>query len=1030
MMKLNFCFKQSFKYTLYFALFTLVCGSINAQSKTIKGVVSANGGLPLPGVTILVKGSTKGTATDFDGNYELTANTNDVLVFSFIGYTTKEVTIGSKTTLNVTLEENLSKLEEVIVVGYGTQKKKEVTGAVAKVSADEIVKAPVADLGAAIQGKVAGVNIQAASGRPGESSNVQIRGLASINGGEPLYIVDNIPQEGNPNIPPEQIESIDILKDGASAAIYGIRATGGVILITTKKGKSGNMKVDISTYTGIQNITSGTPLMNTTQQLYNLEVTTQQLGTEPLTFFFQPDALDYDSDFVADVQNDNAIIQNANLNISGGMQDLTFNFSTNYFKQDGVLINSGFDRLSSRITGQFSKGKFKAFATIGMTTENRTQEPWALYEYAIGQSPWARPLNSIPNVGQNSVELDVGNEIFYSFLSRQLDNVDEREVKSNNIALNLEYEVLKGLKYKLNLGRNEWNYFRRFFQPQYLAFSREGVYNATASRPQATLDEDYIFTKRETIEHILNYSTSFGLHNLNVLGVMSYERFKSRTVGVGVIYDENASNDIQTLGAGAEGIKPNSYNINRTLAGKLARIQYNYNQKYLLSASYRRDGSSKFSSDNKYGNFYGFSAGWNVHEENWFNLPFINALKIRGSWAELGYEGVSDYSYQPVIETGINYPFGFDEDLQFGSVQRRYASDIFWETTVSKNIGIELSMFKNRLNITADVYQNDKQDMLLQQRIAPSSGTHQPRAASQFNFININAGNMFNRGVELAASYKNSIGDLKFSLTGTFTTNTNEVTDLNGIERGYANGRPLASRGENVEYTTFLAKGYEAGAFFLFQNDGVIKTQEQLDEYNQLDLSSVSTPQLGDLMYKDANNDGKIDDKDRVYSGSGQPEFEAGLNLNLKYKNFDFDVQGYYVGGTEIYNGAKLYAYTAGRHIDLVNMWSPQNPTSNVPTFRQNAFHSNVRAASDYFLEDGSYLRIRTLTLGYSIPGIKDATGIDKARVFLTSTNPFTFTSYTGYDPEVGGDGLFTRGIDSGSYPVTRQFMLGVQLSF
>ncbi len=1029
-MKLNFCMKQKIKHAFLVVMFTLICGSIHAQSQTIKGVVSAEGGLPLPGVTVLVKDTTTGTATDFDGNYEISAQPNDVLVFSFIGYTTREVSVGSKTTINVTLEENLSQLEEVVVVGYGTQKKKEVTGAVAKVSAAEIVKAPVADLGAAIQGKVAGVNIQAASGRPGEAANVQIRGLASVNGGQPLYIVDNIPQEGNPNIPPEQIESIDILKDGASAAIYGIRATGGVILITTKKGKSGNMKVDLSTYTGIQNITSGTPLMNTVEQLYNLEVTTEQLGTEPLTFFFQPDALDFDTDFVGDVQNDNAIVQNVNLNLSGGVQDLTFNFATNYFKQDGVLINSGFNRLSNRITGQFHKGKFKAFATIGFTTENRTQEPWSLYEYAIGQAPWARPLSTIPSVGQNSVELDVGNEIFYSFLSRQLDNIDEREVKSNNIALNLEYEVLKGLKYKLNLGRNEWNFFRKFFQPQYLAFSRDGVFNATASRPQASLDEDYIFTKRETIEHILNYATSFGQHNLNLLGVVSYERFKSRTLGVGVIFDENASNDIQTLGAGAEGVKPNSFDINRTLAGKLGRVQYNYAGKYLLSASYRRDGSSKFSSANKYGDFYGFSAGWNVHDENWFNVPFINSLKIRGSWAELGYEGVSDYSYQPVIETGINYPFGFDEDLEFGSVQRRYTSDIFWETTISKNIGIELGMFRNRLNITADLYQNDKRDMLLQQRIAPSSGTHQPRAATQFNFINVNAGNMFNKGIEIAASYKDQIGDLKFSIAGTFTKNINEVTDLNGVERGYANGRPIQSRGNNVEFTTFLAEGYEAGAFFLFQTDGVIKTQAELDEYNQLDLSNVSTPQLGDMRYKDANGDGVINDNDRVYSGSGQPEFEAGLNLNLQYKGFDFDVQGYYVGGTEIYNGAKLYAYTGGRHRDLLDMWSPQNPTSDIPTFRQNAFHSNVRAASDYFLEDGSYLRIRTLTLGYTVPGITETSGIDKVRVFLTSTNPFTFTSYTGYDPEVGGDGLFTRGVDSGSYPVTRQFMLGVQLNF
>ncbi|GAA4933777.1 TonB-dependent receptor [Algibacter agarivorans] len=1002
---------------------------IQAQTKQVSGNVSSDG-QPLPGVNILVKGTNNGVVTDFDGNYQINASTNDVLVFSYVGFITKQVTVQNNSTINMTLEEDMSELDEVIVVGYGTQKKKEVTGAVTQVKAEDIVSSPVSDLGAAIQGKVAGVNIQAASGRPGEASNVQIRGIVSINGGGPLYVVDNIPQEGNPNIAPEQIESIDILKDGASASIYGVRASGGVILITTKKGKAGKMKVDFNTYTGIQNITSGTPLMNTTEQLYNLEVTTEQLGTEPLTFFFNPNALDFDSDFVGDVQEDNALVQNVDLNISGGAENLTFNFNTNYFKQDGVLLNSGFDRLTNRITGQFIKGKFKAFATMGFTTENRSQEPFALYEYGIGQSPWARPLSEIPSIGENSVELDVGNEIFYSFLSRQLDNVDEREIKSNNIAVNLEYEVLKGLKYKLNIGRNEWNFFRKFFRPQYLAFSRTGTYNPTASIPNAILQESYIFNKRETIEHILNYSKSFGKHNLNLLAVASYERQQSRSIGVGVQFGDDASNDVQVLSAGAEGIRPTGTENAQTLSGKLARIQYNYDGKYLLSASYRRDGSSNFPEENRYGGFPAVSVGWNVDQENWFNVDAISSLKFRASWAELGFQGISPYSFIPIIESGANYPFGADEELSFGFTQRRYTNtDIQWETQVSKNIGIDLSMLNNRLNITADIYENSKSLMLLSQPLPPSTGTSQPRAASQYNSVIVNAGDMTNKGIEIAISYRDKIGeDFDFDISGTFTKNVNEVTDLNGIERGFANGRPVNSRGPNTEFTTFLAEGHEAGAFFLFQNDGVIKTQAELDEYKLLNLASVSSPQLGDMRYKDVNDDGKINDNDRAYSGSGQPEFEAGLNINVQYKGFDLAVQSYLAYGAEVYNGAKLYAYSGGRHRDLVNMWSPQNPTSDVPTFRQNAFHSNVRAASDYFLEDGTYLRIRTLSIGYSIPGTENV-GIEKARVYLSSLNPFTFTNYTGYDPEVGGDGLFTRGVDAGSYPVTRQFMLGVQIS-
>lgn len=1019
------------KYGLAFMLF-LSFGLIHGQDQTINGQVTSDG-QPLPGVNVIVKGTAKGSVTDFDGFYEIKASSNAVLEFSFIGFRKKEVAIKGQKEINVVLEEDLSELDEVIVVGYGTQKKKEVTGAVVKVDADEILKTATSDLGSAIQGKVAGVNVQAASGRPGEAANIQIRGLGSISASAlgPLYVVDGIPYEDNPNIAPEQIASIDILKDGAAASVYGTRASNGVVIITTRRGEVGKIQVDVNTYAGVQNITSGTPLMNTVQQLYNLEVTTEQLGTEPLTFFFNPNALDYDTDFVKDVQNDNALIQNLNLNISGGVKNLTLNFSSTYFNQEGVLINSGFDRLSNRLTGQFTKGKFKAFVTLGLSVQNNTQEPWALYEYAIGQQPWSRPLDEIPSNGENSVILDVGNEIFYSYLSRQLDNIDEREIKTNNIAVNLEYEFIKGLKYNLRLGRNEYNYFRKFFRPQYLAYGRTGDYNATASTPQAMLDEDYSFTHRESMENIINYKTNFGKHNISLLGVLSYERFNRRDVGIGVVYSTESSNSLQTLGSGAEGVKPSSYNETRTLSGKLVRAQYNYDEKYLVSASYRRDGSSKFSDQNRYGDFFGFSAGWNIHEENWFNVDAINNFKLRASWAEVGNQNIPSYLFTPIIETGVNYPFGPQEDLNFGSIQRRYVDpNIKWETTISKNIGLDFAMFKNKLTVAADVYQNDKEDMLLQQRVPASTGTYHPRAEGVYDVKVVNGGNMVNKGFELAVGFKDQIGqDFNYSVNGTFTQNRNEVTDLNGTEIGYGNGRPITSMGNNVEYTTFLATGYEAGAFFLLQHDGVIKTQEQLDAYNQLDLSSLGTARLGDMMYKDTNNDNKIDDSDRVYSGSGQSDYEVGLGINMSYKGFDFNLQGLYSHGAEIYNGARLYAYKNGRHTDLLSMWSPQNPTADVPTFRQNGFHSNVKAGSDYFLEDGTYLRIRTLTVGYTIPGISQS-GIEKMRVYLTSQNPFTFTNYSGYDPEVGGDGIFTRGVDRGNYPVTRQIMLGLQLSF
>ncbi|MEL7119376.1 MAG: TonB-dependent receptor [Bacteroidota bacterium] len=998
------------------------------QKVYIQGTVTGDDE-PLIGATVLVKGTTLGTQTTFDGSYELNANIGDTLVFSYVGFIGKEILVGDGTNIDVVLQPNVSALEEIVVIGYGTQTKKEVTGAVAKVEDEAIARTATSDVGTALQGLVAGVNVQAGSGRPGEAANIQIRGLGSINAGAlgPLFVVDGIPFEGNPNIAPEQIKSIDILKDGAAASIYGTRASNGVILITTKRGELGKMKVDFSSYAGIQNITSGTPLMNTQQQMYFEEARLEALGRDPLIFVFNPNALQFNSDFVGDVQNDNAFIQNYNLNVSGGIENLTLNFNTNYFNQDGVLINSGFDRLTNRITGEFKKGKFKAFATIGFTQENTEQEPFALYEYALVQVPWQPPLGGIESVGENSVEIPVRNAIQYSFLSAQLENIDERRVNSSNIAINLEYELLKDLRFRVNLGRNSWDYRRKFFRPQYLVFNQDGSENPTASNEQAILDEDFIFTRRETWENVLSYNKTFGKHTFGLTGVLSYERFDSKTLSTGVIFSENASNDIQTLGAGGQAITPSSIDEERNLTGKMIRFQYNYDQKYLFSASFRRDGSSKFSEANRYGNFLGFSGGWNIHEESFFQSNLINGLKLRASWAEVGNQNIASYAFTPVIEGGVNYPFGSSEDLDFGLIQRRYVdSEIKWETTVSRNIGLDLTMLDNRLTFTADFYLNEKEDMLLQERLPASAGVYQPRTNGIYDVKVTNAGDMTNSGIELALNYRNKFSNgLKYSLTSTFTRNVNEVTDLNGVEIGYANGRPIVSQGPNVDFVTYLAEGYEAGAFFLLQHDGVIKTQEQLEVYRSVDPSA----QLGDMMFIDQNGDGVLNDADRVYAGSGQADFEAGLGISLEYKNFDFFVQAYYSHGAEIYNGSELYAYATGRHLDLYNMWTPQNPNSDIPTDRQNAFHNNVRARSDYFVEDGTYLRIRNINIGYSFPSLSKI-GIERFRIYLAALNPFTFTNYEGYDPEVGGDGLFLRGVDRGNYPVTRQFTAGVQVGF
>ncbi|NLR91555.1 SusC/RagA family TonB-linked outer membrane protein [Flammeovirga agarivorans] len=1020
------------KYCLSVLLLFAVFTSAFAQEVIVSGTV-VSAGQSLPGVNVVVKGTTNGTVTNFDGHFSITVQKEDILVFSYIGYLTQEKEVGSSVTFDIELEEDRELLEEVVVVGYGTQKRKEVTGAVNNVGSEALEKVPTPDLGSALQGQVAGVNVQAASGAPGEAANIQIRGVGSLAGSrEPLYVVDGIPYQGNPNIAPSQIKSIDILKDGASAAVYGVRASNGVILITTKTGDPGKVKVDFTAWGGVQNITSGTELMDTHQQFYYDELRAQATGIESSVLAVNPRALENNTDFISTIQNDNASIQNYELNVSSGKGDLLVNANVNYFNQEGILINSGFERLATRLTGSINKDKFKLFTSIGFQNENRQREPWGLYEQALRQRPWNTPIEDIPTNG-DVIQVPDQNEITYSYLSGILSNTDLENIKRLNIAFNASYEFVKGLTYQVRAGSNIFNSTRSQFQPKYIVLDYNGNYNPTASRPQARLNDDYVWNQRYTLENILTYSKSFGKHNLNFTGTYSFEQYTNRTTGLNMTFAENGNNDVQVPGAAVSVSNPTGGLNETALVGMMGRFQYSYDSKYLFSVSLRRDGTSQFNPENRFDVFPGVSLGWNIDRENFFNVDWISGLKVRASYAELGNNRVGNNPYiaSTVIEQGVNYIYGSGKVLTPGLTQRRFSNpDISWETSVAKNIGIDMNMFNDRLQFTADVYQNDKKDMILGQQLPLSAGVNLTRPDSEiqtYRTMTLNAGDMTNEGIELSLSYKNQTEyGLNYSLGMTFTKNTNIITSLNGVERGYPGGRPSLTHGW-MDYTTFMAEGYEAASFFLVQTDGVIKTEEELVAYQE---AINPNARLGDIRYVDQNGDGNIDDNDRVYAGSGMPDFESGIVATLGYKGFDFFIQGYYSHGAEIINGAKLYAYAEARHADLVGMWSPQNPDSDIP-LSLNRQDENVRAFSDRWIEDGSYFRIRTMTLGYDLSRvINNAAGISKARIYVSAVNPFTFTKYTGYDPEVGGDGLLMRGVDRGNYPVSRQFLIGAQLSF
>lgn len=1025
--------KFTLKRRVPFILLALVYSQLAFGQIKIEGTITtASDGSPLPGVNVVVKGTSTGTLTDIQGHYAVEVPDNDAtLVFSYIGYITESIAVGSQTNIDLVLTEDITELSEIVVIGYGTQSKKEVTGAVSSVKSEDMVNISASDFTKTLQGQVAGVNVTESSGRPGDQAIVQIRGLGSISSSSsPLYVVDGIPYPSNPNIASEDIESVEVLKDGAAAAVYGTRASNGVILITTKRGKPGSTKVSFSSYYGVQNITSGTPLMSTPEHIYVDEVRNQADGGHSSILYYNPHAMDYNTDFVDQITNDNAPIQNYNLTLNGGLENLTYNVSTTYFNQDGVLINSGYDRFSTRANAGFKKGIFDAFVSLGVQTSNKEVEPWALYEFAIFQGPYRPPLDELQTT-DNSVVIPGNNPDHVGYFSRLLGQEDNRRDDSYNIAGNFKIDIVKGLKYQLNVGANKYSYKREFWQPQYLVYDQDGNINELGSRKDAILNNDFINSQKITAENILTYDASFGDHNLSLLAGYTYEKYQYDYVTIEK--RDFISNDIQVYNGGSELTKINGNKINNVLIGKLFRAQYNYKEKYLLSASIRHDGSSKFGKDNRFALFPGVSAGWNISEEGFMSgISSVSNLKLRASYAEVGNEGIPPYLYEGFIDTNIDYVWGPESGdmLDRGAIQRGYANpEVGWESNIAKNIGIDLLMFDGQFSLTADVYENSKKDMLLQVLLPASTGTNVPNDWSNtYKTLVSNVGDMVNRGLEITSYYKHSTADgLNWQVTGVFTKNQNEITNLGGLESiPLLDSKPGLWRGPQQDITTYMKPGYEAGAFFLIPTDGIIKTQEELDAVQ----TYMPNARLGDLKYIDQNGDGQINDDDRVYQGSGMPKFETGLKFNLNYKGFDFNAFLYYSHKNKVFNGSKLFAYSMGRHKDLYYMWTPANPTSDIMSARGNSEHDNFRARSDYFLEDGSYFRVRTLSLGYTFPKSMLKNKIDKLRIYASGQNLFTITNYEGYDPEVGGNGISTRGIDKGSYPVSRLLMVGLQLEF
>lgn len=1051
-MKFNLLVDWKLKTFLLATMLVFSFSTIQAQSITVQGNVTGDGE-PLPGVSVLVKGTANGTVTDFDGNYEIKAKTNDVLVFSYIGFTAREIKV-TKATLNVTLKSDVAALEEVVVIGYGTQRKKEVTGAVVKVESDELAKTATSDVGSALQGQVAGVSVVASSGEPGSEANILIRGISSVYGSnKPLYVVDGIPFEDDPKLSVNEIESIDVLKDAASAAIYGTRGAAGVILITTKKGKEGSLKVSANGYYGIQNITSNTYLLNREDKLYLYflmaanDASPTYFGNTWHSAEQNPSQLTNDTNLMDYILNDSAPIENYNLMLSGGKAGLTYSVSGNFYKQEGTILNSNYQRFNVRTNTRMVKDKWTIDSGVSFRVEDQKYAPWGIlrdaYRYSALQTDLSSSLDDIADAGSGETDSAFSN---LSYVGRKLIQNDTGTGHFFDGRISIAYQATPSLRLTTRASAGWSDGERITINPQFVAYDWEGdpipteqskIYN------QSTTSEKYSW------ENILNWKKSFGDHNLNFTGVYSAEKYSYSSFYAAKF--DIFNNDITTLngatGDAQAGTGTGQWGQDRenTLIGILARAQYNYKGKYLLSASVRHDGSSRFKEE-PWGTFPSFSAGWNVSDEPFWEpiKDVVSSLKLRASYGTTGNQGIEDYFYTSTIVLEHDYVFGaVDEDgdnqtYNLGATQIDYANEnVKWETSISQNIGFDMSFFNNSLTFSGDLYKTEKEDMLFSVYLPPSTGV----GLGNNSDVVLNVGNMENKGVEFSLNYKDRRGKVRWNAGLNFSKNSNEVTKMSGSNDIIYFDSTISGHNNDQDDVSVLAEGYQVGSFFLIKTDGVIQTQQELDAY--LAEYPTSGAALGDLRLLDAltedtdgdgvadAGDGVIDINDRQYMGSGTPEWELGLNASIQYSNFDLSAQVFGAFGGKIMNGSKAYAYQYGNHQDFAYQWSPQNPTSEIPVFRGSATHNNVRGRNDYYMEDGDYVRLRNITLGYNLPKkTLEKLSLSKLRFYVAGQNLITITDYTGYDPEVGNNGFSTRGIDKGTYPVTSQVRAGVQLEF
>ncbi|MDR8394626.1 SusC/RagA family TonB-linked outer membrane protein [Aliifodinibius sp. S!AR15-10] len=1004
---------------------------------TVTGVVTdAQTGDPLPGANVSIQGTTIGASTNADGEYEITGVEPGSYTFvaSFIGYQeeTQDVTISdgqNQATINFDLQPAQTALDELVVVGYGQQERGNITGSISSVTGDEIATVPASGLQNTLQGRAAGVQVTPTTGQPGAPVDIDIRGVSTFGNNNPLYVIDGMPvfigSGGTENplasLDPNNIESVEILKDASAAAIYGARAANGVVMITTKGGRAGDTQVSVSLSRGVNTITDKIGMSNSEQYInfatdaYNNAFD----GAFLPTAFTEPelsDNLSRNTDW-EEAAHDPATIQDYSVTVSGGSDNATYSFSTGYFNQEGTLPNSRFKRYSAKLNTNIDitdKLRVGENMQISRAIWNGTFSPTFDFYQELLQSSPTMPVRCPENLGGFC-----GPENKYAPIFRAnrvgILHVDDVTEQHNTLrgTVFAEYSILDNLSYRLQVGGDiSLNRSKSFF-PRYEMGGRS---NATADLFESRVNGDnYI------IENTLEYQGVFNdVHEITAL--VGYSQQKSETIFFNGNREEFPDNSLRVLSAGFGNYNVGGSNTAWALRSQMGRINYTYDDRYNLMATVRRDGSSRFGENNRYGVFPSFSGNWRISNESFMaDVDFLSNLTLRASWGIVGNQEIGNYAAIASIEPGQRYILGESQSLTPGAAYTEMGnSDLQWETTTQTNIGLDIGLLDDRLNLVMDYYLKDTEDILLQVPIASSSGFNRDDGAVQ------NAGSLQNQGFEFSLNYQNSIGELDYTVSGNISTNKNEVTSLGG-------GGPIFFREQSDPnyIRTVTRVGDPVGLFYGWVMDGVFQDQAEVDAHATQETGTAP----GDIKFRDINNDGVVDADDQTVIGNPFPDFTYGFSLNFLYNNFDLSIQFQGKQGHDIYN--LVWAginegegdNNSTEHFAL-NRWTPNNRNTDVPRAIFGDPNDNTRP-STRFVEDGSYLRVRTIKLGYGLsPDMARNLGISQLRIYVQAENLFTFDSYRSYNPEIGrvSGTTLSQGVDYGAYPIPRSIQAGIRL--